>query len=342
MPLQKAGIVLDYKAPRSIFEWLADAQHVGANNPNNLPAYTTFDAGVTAQLTRGTLTFAATNITNTYSGIFASPANAVPYTTAGGYTIANIARPLVPRTYSLTYSARFGQGVLSSQMATAFHARGAGGGSGALGGAGSYGGPPPGGPGAPGGQGGGRGFQSLFSPLPQTPPGDPFVVGANPTTCSAQNAVESAATLDRTQSIRRANRSCTNGSRLSGHDARAVAARCNRHVSRPRYDVRSRDYAQGHGHAARAGGCMSLHIARADDVTQRKLYAPSSPLFFVPQLNFMPAVGLYFVARQPQAGQEMFRVYKLRRRRRRSVRGAHITVMHRPSARTSQRKRSTS
>ncbi len=58
-------------------------------------------------------------------------------------------------------------------------------------------------------------------------------------------------------------------------------------------------------------GCLSLHIARADDVTQRKLFAPSSPLFFVPQLNFMPSVGLYFVARQPQAGQETFRVYKL-------------------------------
>ena len=83
MPLQKAGIVLDYKAPNSMFEWLADAQHVGANNPNNLPAYTTFDAGVTAQLTRGTLTFAATNITNAYAGVFASPANAVPFTTAG-------------------------------------------------------------------------------------------------------------------------------------------------------------------------------------------------------------------------------------------------------------------
>ena len=64
MPLQKAGIVLDYKAPNSMLEWLADAQHVGTNNPNNLPAYTTYDAGVTAQLTRGTLTFAATNITN--------------------------------------------------------------------------------------------------------------------------------------------------------------------------------------------------------------------------------------------------------------------------------------
>ncbi len=38
VPLQKAGIVLDYKAPHSMFEWLADAQHVGTNNPNNLPA----------------------------------------------------------------------------------------------------------------------------------------------------------------------------------------------------------------------------------------------------------------------------------------------------------------
>ena len=83
-PLQKAGIVFDYKAPRSAFEWLADAQYTARNNPNNLPAYTTFDAGVTAALGLGTLTFAASNITNTYSGIFASPANAVAYQTLYG------------------------------------------------------------------------------------------------------------------------------------------------------------------------------------------------------------------------------------------------------------------
>ena len=68
---------------------------------------------------------------------------------------------------------------------------------------------------------------------------------------------------------------------------------------------------KGTGMLRALAGCMSLHIARADDVSQRKLYASSSPLFFVAQLNFMPAVGLYFVARQAQAGQEMFRVYKL-------------------------------
>ena len=50
MPLQKAGVVFDYKAPRSILEYLADAQYTAGNNPNNLPAYTTFDAGVTATL----------------------------------------------------------------------------------------------------------------------------------------------------------------------------------------------------------------------------------------------------------------------------------------------------
>jgi hypothetical protein len=68
---------------------------------------------------------------------------------------------------------------------------------------------------------------------------------------------------------------------------------------------------KGSGTLRVVAGCMSLHIARADDVTQRKLYAASSPIFFVPQLTFMPAVGMYIVARQPQAGQEMFRVYKL-------------------------------
>jgi hypothetical protein len=58
-------------------------------------------------------------------------------------------------------------------------------------------------------------------------------------------------------------------------------------------------------------GCFALHIARADDVTARKLYAPSTTLFLVPQILFQPSAGLYFVARQAAAGQEQFRVYAL-------------------------------
>ncbi len=305
VPLIKSGLVLDYKPPRSIFEWLADMQHVGANNPNNLPPYTTFDAGVTAQLTRGTLTLAASNITNTYAGVFATPANAVPFTTAGGIVIPNIARPLVPRTISVTYSAKLGQGV-TSQTATAFRARSTGGG----GGAGTPGEPgPPGAPGGPGG--GGRGLQSLFSPLPQTPPADPFAVVANPATCSADGAAKArklAAEL-------KAFAAQVEGARTdAGYPATMPApALTDATIT---YHGLGMTYAlaitpKGSGMLRSVASCLSLHIARTDDVTQRKLFAPSSPLFFVPQLNFMPAVGLYVVARQPRSGQEMFRVYKL-------------------------------
>jgi hypothetical protein len=308
VPLQKAGLVLDYKAPNSALEWLADAQHVGANNPNNLPPYTTFDAGVTAQLTRGTLTLAAMNITNTYAGIFASPVNAVPFITAGGYSIANIARPLVPRTYSLTYSARFGEGVQSSQTATAFHARGTGS-------SGFYGGGPPGagGPNGPSGARGanGSGFGAFFSPLPQTPPADPLAVTDNPATCSAESASKArqlstalAAFVTQIEAART----------VAGYPGTMQAptladATVTYHGLGATYALTITP--KGTGTLRAFAGCMAVHIARGDDVAQRKLYATSSPLFFVAQLNFMPAVGLYVVARRPQAGQEMFRVYKL-------------------------------
>jgi TonB-dependent Receptor Plug Domain len=312
VPLLKSGIVLDYKAPHSILEWLADAQHVGINNPNNLPPYTTFDAGVTAQLTRGTLTFAATNITDTYGGVFASPINAVPFTTEGGYVIPNIARPLMPRTYSLTYSARFGQGA-ETQTATTFQPRGQGGRGGFFGAPAGPGGPRGGGPGGPGGPGGGggRGFGSLFSPLPQTPPADPFVVGANPTTCSAENAAKARQLSGELKAF------------VAQIEAARTVAGYPATMQTPvltdatiTYHGLGTTYAlaitpKGTGMLRALAGCMSLHIARADDVTQRKLFAPASPLFFVPQLSFMPAVGLYLVARQPQAGQETFRVYQL-------------------------------
>jgi hypothetical protein len=305
VPLLKAGIVLDYKAPHSILEWLADAQHVGSNNPNNLPPYTTFDAGVTAQLTRGTITLAASNITNTYSGIFASPANAVPFTTVGGIVIPNIARPLVPRTISATYSVKFGQGAVS-QTATAFHARGFGQSPGE-----APGGGVPGAPGSPNGPGGGRGFGSFFSPLPQTPPADPFAVGTNASLCSADNGAKARQLSDELKAF------------VAQIEAARTAAGYPATMPAPAlsdatvtYHGLGMTYAlaitpKGTGTLRALAGCMPLHIARADDVTQRKLFAPASRLFFVAQLNFMPAVGLYIVARQQQPGQEAFRVYKL-------------------------------
>jgi len=72
VPLHRAGLTLDYKPPRSAFEWLVNANYTGSNNSQNLPAYTTLDAGVNYHATRGDLTFAASNITNAYGGIFAT------------------------------------------------------------------------------------------------------------------------------------------------------------------------------------------------------------------------------------------------------------------------------
>ena len=293
-PLQRAGIVFDYKAPHSILEWLADAQYTAKNNPNNLPAYTTFDAGVTAELNRGTLTFAASNITNTFGGIFAGPVNAVAYQTLSGYAIPTIARPLTPRSYSFTYGVKFGPGATASQTGSAFNlprgARGSGG---------------------PGGPGGGGGFRNLFAPLPASPPPDPLDVVANPDRCSAGDSASAQVLSSELKSyVARIEAAKTAG----GYPATMAApALTDASVT---YHGMGATYAltvvvKSTGRIRALAGCFALHVARADDVTSRKLHAPASTLFLVPQLNFMPAVGLYIVARQQQAGQESFRVYKL-------------------------------
>lgn len=294
-PLQRAGVVFDYKAPHSVLEWLADAQYTGQNNPNNLPAYTTFDAGVSAALTRGTLTFAASNVTNTFGGVFASPANAVPYATVGGFTIPTIARPLAPRAYSLTYGIKFGEGVTTSQTGAAFAA--------------PRGSQFAGRAGTPGGQGGG--FRNLFSPLPTAPPDAPFAVATNNDRCAAADAAQAETLSGELQTFTTRIEAAKTA---AGYPATLPAPALS--DASVLYHGLGNTYAltivpKGAGRLRALAGCFALHVARADDAAARHLYAPKTALFFVPQLNFMPAVGLYFIARQQQAGQESFRVYKL-------------------------------
>jgi hypothetical protein len=308
VPLQKAGVIFDFKAPHSILEYLADAQYTAGNNPNNLPAYTTFDAGVTAALQRGTLTFAASNITNTYAGIFASPIYAVPYQTLGGASVPTVARPLQPRTYSVTYGVKFGQGAPSTQTGSAFNVpRGAGGGGG--GGRGSGGGQGGDTNGQPAGNGGG-GFRSLFSPLPTSPPANPFDLATDPQRCTPEN---SAAAVTLSTELRAYVAQIEAAKTAAGYPATmASPVLADATVT---YHGLGETYALAivpKANRLRAfAGCFALHIARADDVTARKLFAPSTTLFFVPQILFTPSVGMYFVARQAAAGQEQFRVYAL-------------------------------
>ncbi len=293
VPLQRAGVVFDYKAPHSILEWLADAQYVGRNNPNNLPAYTTYDAGVTAQLAAGTLTLAASNITNTYAGVFSGPENAVPYTTYGGYSVGTTARPLTPRSYSVTYALKFGEGATSTQTGSAFNVpRGAQAG--------------PGGPG-PGGRGG---FRDFMAPLPATPPPDPLAVVPNAQRCTS----EAQTNAQKLSNEVKAFVAQIEAAKTSAGYPPTMAAPVLTDASLTYHGLRE-TYAitivpRGSGMRG-LFGCFALHIARPDEVTQRKLYAPQNVGFFIPQIIFMPSVGLYFTPRPPQAGQEQFRVYKL-------------------------------
>ncbi|MGH7737417.1 MAG: TonB-dependent receptor plug domain-containing protein [Candidatus Tyrphobacter sp.] len=298
VPLHRAGVVFDYKAPRSAFEYLFDAQYTGSNNPSDLPSYVTFDAGVSAQLEHGTLTVAASNITNQFGGVFASPQWEVPYTTAGGAIVPNIARPLTPREYQVTYAVRFGQGAQQLAPATSFREPRGGRRNGFYGG--------PGGGGAER-----RGFRSLLSPLPSEPPAEPFAVTRDPQTCSA-DALGYAQTLSTALSAY--------AQRVESAKSAAGYPATMAPVDLP--DATVTYHGLGTTYAftitPKAGrplrgilGCLTIHIARSDDIASHHLYAPENALLFVPQLHFMPAVGLYLAARAQTAGQESFRVYVL-------------------------------
>ena len=285
-PLHRAGVTVDYKATGSSIEWLADAQYTGANNPNNLPAFTTFDLGASAKLARGSLTVAASNISNIFAGTFASNANAVPYSTIGGIPVATIAQPLAPRTYSATYSVRFGPGAQALPQARAFTA-----------------------PQSPGPKGRG-GRARLFSPLPTTPPPDPFAVVPSQR-CNASDLQLATVTMSTVKNfVAEVEAAKTSAgyptsmkipfltlATLEYHSLGATYALSL--VPKPTANVRALIL------------CTRVHLARATDVTANHLYAPSTGTFFRPQLNFMPSVGLYIVAKPPVAGQETFRVYAL-------------------------------
>jgi hypothetical protein len=336
VPLQTGSLVLDYKAPNSALEYLADATYTGANNANNLPAYTTFDASVHAQLARGSLNVVASNITNRFGGIFTSPANAVPYQTAGGVLIPTLARPVQPRTYAVTYNVKFGQGLQQQPAARAGSIGGGGGRGGRFGGPGGGFGGERGGANTEG-QGGSRG--GFFSPLPTSPPADPFAASSN-AACTGQSSTDAHTFLDGlkvyTTQIESAKTAAGYPATmpaptipnvtvtyhgLGSTYALSLALKTTRPATTPGATPAPTPTATPSGVGTRGGNrgggrfaifaCMQVHIAQPDDLTKYHLYQPANSIFFVPQLTFMPAVGLYFAPRPPQAGQESYRVYKL-------------------------------
>lgn len=298
VPLNRAGMTLDYKAPRSAFEYLLDAQYTGSNNFQHLPAYTTLDGGVSVSLEHGTLTAIASNATNAYGGVFTSPMWEVPYVTQGGSVLPNLARPLQPREYSETYTVTFGQGAhpqtTQAALATETEHRGP---------RMLFGRP---------GAGPGRGpLRDVFTPLPASAPAQPFALKNGGALCGASDAVyarQLAAALAAFTTRIEAAKSA------SGYPATMPAP--------PVPDATLEYHGLGAAYAITVTprafarmrpivGCLSVHRATPGEIAAHHLYEPQTQLFMVPQIEFMPSVGLYFARRRPQPGQENFRVYVL-------------------------------
>ncbi|MDQ6930566.1 MAG: TonB-dependent receptor, partial [Candidatus Eremiobacteraeota bacterium] len=281
-PLHKAGLTVDYKAPNSHVETLFTAQYVGANNAQNLPAYTLVDAGVEAQLERGSLVFAANNIFNTQSGIFATNAGAVPYTTANGKFIPTIARPNTPREFQVTYTVPFGSAATNAPARLL---------------------PAPRGP--------GRRF--ALAELPGAPPPDPFAM-------TTSDACPSKAQQDAAPIVAQLKRYVAKieATKTAGGYPDAVPGAPDIAGVHVVYRKTGTSYAlslEGTGTAAKgfalAPACFAIHAAQGEDARNRGLFVPEATPFARPALQFMPAVGLYIVRATPQAGQQSFRLYRL-------------------------------
>lgn len=297
VPLHRAGLTIDYKPPRSAFEWLARANYTGSNNSQNLPAYTIVDAGINYHAARGDLTFAANNIFNTYGGIFATPQGAVPYVTQAGTIIPTVARPNTPRQYSVTYTVRFGQNVPQNSGSSAL--------SSAVG-AGEGGDRGRGGP-------GGAFFRQLTQ-LPQSPPANPFAVNTAMPICDAASQKIVAPILTALKSY---TSQIEAAKTPTGYPATAPPPPAIPGVS-VAYHPLGTTYALSISTSKTAllrpvFTCSTFHIADQQTADQRKLFVQpnNGGIFAAPTLTFMPSVGLYIARTPPAPGSETFRTYKL-------------------------------
>jgi hypothetical protein len=312
-PLHKAGLTLDYKAPGSAIESLLTAQYVGSNNSQNLPAYTTIDAGLDAHLKRGDLIFAANNIFNADGGVFATNVGAVPYVAQNGTLVPTIARPNAPRQFQVTFTMPFGASAATAprvNLASAVSGDGGGG---------------------PGG-GGGRGGRFNLTPLPATPPSDPFAMTSSAMcTSDAQKTLAPVlaqikvyvAKIEASKTANGYPNSVPGAPQIPGINvvyhkvgaSYAVSTEVTR-VSAAGAPAPVPSASPGAPRTPPTGlaalpACIALHVAQPEDLQSRGLYAPPSTPFVRPAMQFMPAVGFYIPRQAPQAGQQSFRLYKL-------------------------------
>lgn len=102
-PLRTAGLTFDGLLTHGKIEWLANAQFTAINNAQDLPAYTTYNAGLVLQADIGTLTLMESNIFGTHSGLFTTYQGIYPMPVVGGGTFAFATTPLPPRQWQFTW-----------------------------------------------------------------------------------------------------------------------------------------------------------------------------------------------------------------------------------------------
>jgi hypothetical protein len=110
VPTFRSSLYASYRRKGSPFEALAAAVYVGRPNANLLRPYATLSLAVQAHLPAGTFSLAATNVTGTDVGDFASPANGSGLPRLGGGLLALNAVPLPRRQIAFTFSRKFGTG----------------------------------------------------------------------------------------------------------------------------------------------------------------------------------------------------------------------------------------
>jgi hypothetical protein len=109
VPLHTANIIFDGHLTHSGLEWLLDAQYTSANNGNNLPAHTIYNAGILWNTPHGTIRLLEANIFGTGTGLFTTYEGVNPMPLQGGGSFAYATTPLQPRSFTVQYQVRWHQ-----------------------------------------------------------------------------------------------------------------------------------------------------------------------------------------------------------------------------------------
>jgi hypothetical protein len=108
-PMHTAGLIVDGILPHVSAEWLVDAEYTSANNGNNLPGYTIYNAGLIFNTSHGSVRLFEANIFGSHTGLFTTYQGVNPMPLQGGGTFAYATTPLPPRSFTVQYQVRWHQ-----------------------------------------------------------------------------------------------------------------------------------------------------------------------------------------------------------------------------------------